>query len=49
VRAIFCHMHNRVFRGHGVSRVMRKIVFHFCARCWARPEECEELMRRVTG
>lgn len=41
-------MHNRKFRGHGVTRVYRKIVFNFCARCWsARRRDCEKHMQWV--
>lgn len=33
--------------GYGTSRVLRKIIFHFCFKCWRlnRPN-CEELMQR---
>ena len=49
MRLVFCSRDNRLIRGHGTTRVMRKLVFHFCARCWRNREDCEAHMRRVAG
>ena len=48
-RAVKCSLHGKAFRGHGTSRVLRKIVFHFCGACWLKRGACEELMRKVAA
>lgn len=47
MRAIFCDLHGRKFRDHGVTLVYRRIVFNFCARCWRNQTKCREHMQRV--
>jgi hypothetical protein len=49
MRVVFCHYCPRPIRGHGTTRVLSKIVFHFCAGCWSRRSACEAFMRRVAG
>lgn len=50
MRPIRCDLHGRKFRGHGVTRIYRKIVFSFCACCWlSRPGDCERHMQRMAG
>lgn len=50
MRPIYCHRHGRIFRGHGTTRVYRRLVFNFCACCWAtHREDCEDLMSRIAG
>ena len=35
---------------YGSSRVMSKLLFHFCANCWSQHRSnCEAFMRRVCG
>ena len=48
MRPILCDKCSRIFRGGGMTRVMRKIMFHFCPRCWRDREACEMYMRAVT-
>ena len=48
VRPIFCDRHQAIFRGLGTSRVLARLVFNFCAKCWTDDREgCEEYMRRI--
>jgi hypothetical protein len=47
MRIVFCSYCPRPIRGHGVTRVLRRVVFHFCAGCWSRRSVCEAFMRRV--
>ena len=49
MRAILCNKCARIFRSKGISRVMRKVVFHFCAKCWADRERCETFMDSVSS
>ncbi len=49
MRIVFCNKCTRMVRGHGTSRVLRKLVFHFCTRCWRERENCEAFMRRIAG
>jgi hypothetical protein len=49
VRPVKCNKCFHIFRGKGMSRVMRKILFHFCAKCWRDRNACEELMRKVAA
>lgn len=49
MRKVYCSMHCAGFRGHGTTRVMNKIVFHFCARCWRDRMACEARMRQICG
>ena len=46
-RRILCDKCCTTFRGAGMTRVMRKIVFHFCPRCWADRGSCEAYMVRI--
>ena len=48
-RRILCDMCSNVFQGAGQSRVMRKVVFHFCPKCWANRRACEVHMDRVSS
>ncbi len=49
MRSITCSLHGKKFRGKGMTRVLHKIVFHFCSICWADREACEGFMRRVVA
>ena len=50
MRPIYCQRHQRIFRGHGTTRVYRKLVFNFCAQCWhTHRTDCEDLMVRAGG
>lgn len=50
MRTIFCDFHQHTFRGHGTSRVLGKMVFHFCQKCWDEKRgDCEEHMRKMAG
>ena len=33
----------------GAARVMRKVLFFFCPKCWHDRGACEEFMRRVAA
>lgn len=46
-RRILCDKCVTVFRGAGMTRVMRKVVFQFCPRCWSNRGSCEAHMVRV--
>jgi len=48
-RPIKCNWCLRTFKSGGTSRVMRKILFFFCDKCWANRSTCEEHMRRVVA
>jgi hypothetical protein len=48
-RKILCYRCVKIFRGKGASRVMRKVLFHFCPKCWRNREACEEHMRKATA
>lgn len=49
-RAIYCNAHGRMFRGHGITLVLRKLVFNFCAECWrADKTGCEAMMAKAAG
>jgi hypothetical protein len=48
MRPILCNLHNRMFRGHGITQVFHKIVFNFCEHCWImRRHDCNEHMKHV--
>jgi hypothetical protein len=47
MRALLCNKCVHVFRGGGQGRVMRKILFFFCDKCWTNRQACEEFMRRI--
>jgi phosphatidylserine/phosphatidylglycerophosphate/cardiolipin synthase-like enzyme len=48
MRAILCSLHGQKFRGHGISLVLRKLVFHFCAHCWrGKRDACESFMAKI--
>jgi hypothetical protein len=49
MRPILCAKCNSIFRGKGTSRVMRKLLFFFCAKCWRDRDACEELMRSIAA
>jgi hypothetical protein len=49
VRDVWCNLCGRKIQGHGTTRVLRKLVFNFDARCWRRKKICEALMRGVAG
>lgn len=46
-RPITCNMCAKVFRGAGASRVLRKVLFFFCPRCWVNRMLCEAFMKQV--
>jgi hypothetical protein len=49
MRPILCYQCSTVFRGKGTSRVMRKLLFHFCAKCWRDRRACELHMIRTAA
>lgn len=44
MRAVKCNHCGKKFRGLGASRVMRKMLFLFCPRCWSDRRSCEIFM-----
>lgn len=49
-RPMYCDLHHGIFRNSGITVVLRKIVFNFCARCWRLNKEgCEAHAVRVAG
>jgi hypothetical protein len=48
MRAIRCNKCSHIFRSGGISRVMRKIAFHFCPKCWEDQRGCEQFMNAIS-
>lgn len=47
-RPIYCDMHRAIFRSSGITIIVRKLVFNFCARCWRHDKAaCEAHAHRM--